>query len=188
MVPTYAAPQMPSLPTPQSQAASSSQATVVITAPLDAALLANGQSIEHTKAEQVFTTPDLDPAKTYVYDFRVEVVRDGKTVTRNQRVTVEAGKQSRADFSELSRDDAPAHVTVKAPTDARVTVDDVEVPATARTFNTPALEAGRTYYYTVAAEMTRGGKAVSDSSRVLLEAGKDVSVEFVEPSVATAGR
>jgi len=176
---------MPSLPPPQ-QAASFSQATVVVTAPLDAAVLANGQSIEHTKTEQVFNTPDLDPAKTYVYEFRAEVVRDGKTVTLNRRVTVKAGQRSRADFSELSKDDAPARVTIKAPADAKVTVDDVEVPATSRTFKTPTLENGRTYYYTVKAEMVRGGKAVRDSKRVLLEAGKDVSVEFKEPGVATA--
>ena len=53
---------MPSLP-PQERAASYSQATVVVTAPLDAAVLANGQSIEHNKTEQVFNTPDLDPAR-----------------------------------------------------------------------------------------------------------------------------
>ena len=186
--PTYSVPQMPSLPPMQPEAASSYQATVVVTAPLDASLLANGQSIEHTKTEQVFSTPDLDPAKSYVYEFRAVVVRDGKTVTRNRRVTVAAGQRSRADFSELSRDDAPARLTIQAPADARVTVDDVEVPATSRSFKTPTLENGRTYFYTVKAEMVRGGKAVRDSKRVLLEAGKDASVEFEEPGVATAGR
>ncbi len=34
--------------------------------------------------------------------------------------------------------------------------------------------------------MVRGGKVVRDSKRVLLEAGKDVSVEFKEPGVSTA--
>ncbi len=179
---------MPSLPPPKSTAASSNQATVVVTAPLDATLMANGQSIEHTKTEQVFTTPDLNPAKTYVYEFQAVVVRDGKTVTRDQRVMVKAGERSRADFSELSRDDAPARVTIQAPADAKVTVDDVEVPATSRTFKTPTLESGRMYYYTVKAQMMRGGKVVRDSKRVLLEAGKDVTVEFKEPGVTTAAK
>ena len=178
----------PSPPAPPPQAASSFQATVVVKAPLDAGIVVNGQSVGHTKAEQVFTTPDLTPGKSYVYDFRAEVVRDGKTVTRNQKVTVQAGRQSQADFSELSRDDAPARVTIKAPADARVLVGDFEVPPTSRTFQTPTLENGRTYYYTVKAEMVRNGKGVSESKRVTLLAGKEVSVEFNEPSVATAGR
>ncbi len=107
-------------------------------------------------------------------------------MTLNQKVTVKAGQRSRADFSELSRDDAPANVTIKAPADARVTVDDVEVPPTSRTFKTPTLENGRTYFYTVKAEMVRDGKAVHDSKLVRLEAGKEVKVDFEEPSVATA--
>ena len=36
------------------------------------------------------------------------------------------------------------------------------------------------------AEMVRNGKAVNDSKLVLLEAGKDVTVEFKEPGVTTA--
>ncbi len=143
-----------------------------------------------TQAEQTFTTPELTPGKAYAYDFRVrvEVVRDGKTVTRSQKVTVQAGRQSQADFGELSRNDAPARVTIKAPADARVTVDDVNVPRTTADVPDAPLEGGRTYYYTVKADLVRNGKTVSDSKRVTVEAGKDVLVEFQEPSVATAGR
>ena len=155
---------------------------------MDATITVNGQSLDHARAEQVFTTPDLEQGKVYAYDFQAQVVRDGKTVTRNQKVTVKAGQQSRADFSELSRDDAPARVTITAPADARVTVDNIEIPASSRTFQTPTLENGRTYYYTVKADVVRNGKTVSDSKRVTLEAGKDVTVEFKEPSVATAER
>ena len=115
-------------------------------------------------------------------------MRDGKTVTRTQTVIVKAGQESRADFSDLTAADGPAHVTITAPADAHVTVDGVEVPASARTFSTPALEAGRTYYYTVTAEMTRDGRKVSDSRRVVVAAGQDVSVEFTEAGVTTAGK
>ena len=187
MAPAYAAPTY-AVVAPTPQGTSSSPATVVVKAPLDAGIMVNGQSIDHTKTEQIFTTPDLTPGQSYAYDFRVEVVRDGKTVTRNQKVTVQAGRQSRADFSELSRDDAPARVTIKAPADARVTVDDVDVPPSSRSFETAPLENGRTYYYIVKAEMVRNGKGVSESKRVTLEAGKEASVEFKEPSVATAER
>lgn len=184
-------PQLPALPQPQPQppqTAASFHAIVVVKAPLDAAVLANGQLIEHAKTEQRFITPNLKPGKTYFYEFRAEAVRDGKTVTLSQKVTVKAGLELCADFSELSRRYAPAVVAIKAPADARLTVDGVEGPMTSRTFNTPTLESGRAYFYTVKAEMVRDGRAVRDSKHVMLEAGKEVKVEFKEPSVATAER
>ncbi len=87
-------------------------------------------------------------------------------MTLNQKVTVQAGRQSQADFGELSRNDAPARVTIKAPADARVTVNDVNVPRTTQSFQTPPLEGGRTYYYTVKADMkVRRQGQVSQSKR-----------------------
>ena len=91
-------PQLPTLPQPQPQppqAAASFRAVVVVKAPLDAAVLANGEVIEHAKTEQTFVTPNLKPGKTYFYEFRAEAVRDGKTVTLHQKVTVKAGQESR---------------------------------------------------------------------------------------------
>src|SRR6202022_1479640 len=96
-----------------------------------------------------------------------------------------AGEESQVDFTNLTGAPKPAdgaaHVAVKAPLDAKVTVDGVAFPAngtTVRSFDTPRLEGGRTYYYTVKMEVQRDGRTVSDSRRVLLEAGKDVSVDF----------
>ncbi|HVS34634.1 MAG TPA: TIGR03000 domain-containing protein [Gemmataceae bacterium] len=178
-------------------ATAAAPARVVIKAPLDVHVTVNNQAIDRQAAEQSFTTTDLQPGQTYSYSIQAEAVRDGKTVTRSQTVIVRAGQESRADFGDLtnatgSGDAAPtsgvAHVTITAPADARVTVNGVEVPAASRTFSTPALEPGRTYYYTVTAELTRDGKPVSDSRRVLVAAGQDVSVDFKEAGVATAGK
>ncbi len=187
---TAAPPPMPKLPEPveKQSATAPAPATVVIKAPMDVRITVNGQATDRQSAEQIFTTPDLQPGKTYSYDFRAEAVRGGKTVTRTQTVIVKAGQESRADFGDLTAADAPAHVTITAPADARLTVDGVEIPGSARTFSTPPLLAGRTFYYTVTAEMTRDGRKVSDSRRVLVSAGGDVSVEFTEAGVATAGK
>jgi uncharacterized protein (TIGR03000 family) len=182
---------MPKLPEPtekKPQTLEAAPATVIVKAPLDVHITVNGQATERKTAEQVFTTPDLQPGKSYSYDFAAEAVRDGKTVTRTQTVIVKAGQESRVDFSDLARADAPARVIITAPADVRVTVDGVEVPGSARTFSTPPLEAGRTYYYTVTAETTRDGRTVSESRRVFVEAGKDATVEFKDVGVATAGK
>jgi uncharacterized protein (TIGR03000 family) len=186
--PATTAPVMPKLAEPKKEASAAAPATVVVRAPLDVHITVNGKPADRTEATQVFTTPTLDAGRTYSYEFRAEATRDGKTVTRTRKVIVKAGQESTADFSDLTQADGPAHVIIAAPADARVTVDGVEIPATARSFNTPSLEAGRKYYYTVKATMTRDGRAVNDNQHVVLESGKDVKVEFKEPAVATAGK
>jgi len=86
---------------------------------------------------------------------------------------------------------APARVTVKLPADARLWVDQVECPLTSgeRSFNTPNLQPGQTYYYTVRMQVQREGAPVTDSQRVLVRAGQEVTVTFAPPApVITAQR
>jgi uncharacterized protein (TIGR03000 family) len=80
----------------------------------------------------------------------------------------------------------PARLTVQLPADARLWVDDVECPLTSseRSFNTPVLEQGRTYYYTLKMQVQRQGAARTDSQRVLVTAGQNVNVNFREPELA----
>ncbi len=73
-----------------------------------------------------------------------------------------------------------AQVTVVMPENARLFVDDVPYPTIQEkiTFETPKLEANRTFYYTLKAEVVRDGKVYRDSRRVDVAAGKEVKVEF----------
>ncbi|MCS6852899.1 MAG: TIGR03000 domain-containing protein [Gemmataceae bacterium] len=67
-------------------------------------------------------------------------------------------------------------------------VDGEQAPLTSakRTFQTPPLQQGRDYFYTIKAEMVRGGRTVSESKRVIVRAGQVSRVRFEEPEVATA--
>jgi uncharacterized protein (TIGR03000 family) len=71
-------------------------------------------------------------------------------------------------------------VDVKLPADARLFVDGEAVPMTgeSRTFQTPALESGRQYYYTVKVEAVRNGEKVSKTERVIVTAGRTARVDF----------
>ena len=73
-----------------------------------------------------------------------------------------------------------ARITVHLPTDATLYVDKVYCPLTSatRSFNTPALEPGREYFYTLRAEITRDGQTQVQSQRVVVSAGRRVNVEF----------
>jgi uncharacterized protein (TIGR03000 family) len=86
---------------------------------------------------------------------------------------------------------AAARITVKLPADARLWVDQVECPLTSaeRAFNTPALQPGQSYFYTLKVQVQRNGTPVTDSQRVVMRAGQHVTVDFAgAESFTTAQR
>ncbi len=190
------APATPTLPaTPKKVEPKSTSlgnaAAVVLKAPTDVELSVEGQLIPRTAAVEVFRTPELDPAFSYTYTFKAKVVRNGKAVAFTKQVPVRAGQSSEADFTKLATEGKDvAKVTVKLPADARLYVDDVLCPLTSetRTFDTPALEPGRSYFYTLKAEFIRDGDTRTATKRVTVEAGKQVTVEFQDRPVQAVSR
>jgi uncharacterized protein (TIGR03000 family) len=169
------------------QKVSANAATVVVKAATDVRITVNGQDMPRSAAEESFSSPELDAGRTYQYVFKAEAMRDGKPVTVTRNVTVLAGQQSEADFRDLgagagARD--VAKVTVRLPDDAKLFIDGVLCPLTSsvRTFETPKLDPGRQYFYNVKAEVVRDGREASESRRVVVEAGKETTVEF--PNIA----
>jgi uncharacterized protein (TIGR03000 family) len=191
---------VPSMPPAAAPAPASNQktgvnttsATVVIKAPTDATVLVDGQATQRSAAEEAFTTPALEPGRPYQYVFEARAVRDGKSVTRTAKIVVEAGKQSEVDFTDLGAvNAAAATVTIVSPADAMVYVDNVATTLTGaqRTFDTPKLQPGRQYYYTVKAEVVRDGRTRTETQRVVVEAGKHTTVQFKDvPAVQAASR
>lgn len=181
-------------------------ATVVVRAPLDVKVRFNGQMTRRTAVEQRFRTPALERGKKYSYEIEATATRNGQKYNRTARVIVQAGKIARLDLTRLNAAKpalekaestaarpaaGKARITVKLPEDAKLYVDGVACPLTSeeRSFETPKLTAGRTYYYTLKVEVERDGEKVTDGRRVTLKAGDDVVVEFkdlpkVEKSVS----
>jgi uncharacterized protein (TIGR03000 family) len=80
-----------------------------------------------------------------------------------------------------------AHITVRLPAQAKLYIDETLCPLTSdtRTFDTPRLEAGRKYYYTMRVELDRNGERVGETRRVMVAAGERVDVTF-NPVAASA--
>jgi uncharacterized protein (TIGR03000 family) len=177
---------------PAVQSVGASVATVVIKAPTDVRVLVDGQETARNAAEETFTTPALQPGRVYQYVFKAEAVRDGKTVALTRRVEVQAGRQSEVDFRDLIPSGAAevAKVLVQVPEDAKLYVDGVPCPldSATRTFETPKIEPGRKYYYTVKAEVVRNGEKLSESRRVFVEAGRQTTVDFRNLAPVQAAR
>src|SRR5439155_15670339 len=73
-----------------------------------------------------------------------------------------------------------ARITVRLPAEARLYIDGTLCPLTSdtRTFNTPALESGRRYFYTMRMEVNRDGQPVRESRRVIVAPGERVDVNL----------
>ena len=167
-------------------------ATVVVKADADVSITVNGRATARQAVEEAFLTPELAVGRSYTYVFTAEATRDGKKLTRTERISVTPGQKTEVDFRDLERSAAAesGRVTVVLPAGAKLYVNEVAVPAQGKeTFETPKLEKGRKFYYTVKAELVRDGRTVSESKRVSIEAGKSVTVDFTAATgVLTASR
>jgi uncharacterized protein (TIGR03000 family) len=77
-------------------------AKVTVRLPADAKLFVDNIACPLTSGTRQFQTPNLTPNKKFFYDLRVEVVRDGQTVSQTQRVVVEAGQDVTATFANMT--------------------------------------------------------------------------------------
>jgi uncharacterized protein (TIGR03000 family) len=85
---------------------------------------------------------------------------------------------------------APATILVSLPADAKLFVDDAATTSTtaSRTFVTPALENGKTYGYTLKAEVVRDGKVVSTAKQIEVRAGATSTVTLELPAETVASK
>jgi uncharacterized protein (TIGR03000 family) len=170
--------------------AKANQATVIVQVPADARLYVDGERVDRSATTHRFLTPPLEMGRGYFYTLKAEATRNGQTVSQAQRVIVRASQVSRVDFGDLSSASAiqvkqeplpaPAHLTVRVPEKAQLFVDDVACPQKSgvRSFDTPQLEPGKTYHYTLRLETVEDGQKVAKTQRVELRAGKQVEVDF----------
>lgn len=169
-------------------------ATVVVKADPSVVIKVNGQTTPRRGVEDSYQSPALAAGRTYSYTVVAEYTKDGKAMTESKEITVAAGRRTEVDFTKLGGSVAkveaePASVTVVLPDGAKLTVNDVAVTASnTQTFQTPKLEKGKSYFYTVKAEMVKGGKAVTETRKIDVAAGKAVTVDFTAPAVLTASR
>lgn len=79
------------------------RARLIVQVPAGAKLYIDEQPMKATSDRRSFVTPVLQPGRTYFYDIRVEIVRDGRTIAENQRVLLRPGEIARASFASLGQ-------------------------------------------------------------------------------------
>jgi uncharacterized protein (TIGR03000 family) len=73
-------------------------ATIVVSLPADAQLTIDGAATTSTSTVRTFVTPELTPAKEFVYNLTAKIVRGGETLTVTETVTVKAGVETRVNL------------------------------------------------------------------------------------------
>jgi uncharacterized protein (TIGR03000 family) len=81
-----------------------------------------------------------------------------------------------------------AQLIIEKPADAKIYVDNLPVKSDGVTLNfaTPALDPVQAYFYMVRVEMTRDGKPLSESRKVIVRAGQTIQETFSEQGIVTA--
>jgi uncharacterized protein (TIGR03000 family) len=161
------------------------RAQVVVIAPADAKLYADGQATSLTGAQRVFLTPELASGRDFQYSLKIENGSESST----KSVVVRAGHRTVVDFTATATEKASSPVTVNLPPKAKLYVDGVvaNVAGGTQTFRTPELAKGKQFVYEFRAEINQlDGKAEVLSKKVTFNAGEPVFVDFNAPTtVAT---
>ena len=90
------------LPNPNKNEEVSTQAKtsrVTIVLPTDARLWVENVECPLTSSVRSFDTPPLDGSQQYVYNIKMEVMRDGQLVSQTQRAIITPGQSVRVDFN-----------------------------------------------------------------------------------------
>jgi uncharacterized protein (TIGR03000 family) len=64
----------------------------------DARVFFDDSPTTETGTDRVFTTPGLDPAKSYTYTIRATWTTDGQPVSHSKEVKIQPGKETTVDF------------------------------------------------------------------------------------------
>ncbi len=92
------------VPAPKQQeegAAPGRNSKIVVSLPADAKLFVDNVECPLTGGVRTFNTPDLDPARVYMYTMRVELARDGQTVRDAQQITIVPGVDIQVNFNKV---------------------------------------------------------------------------------------
>jgi uncharacterized protein (TIGR03000 family) len=90
-----------------------SRALIKVEVPADAHLYLDGNITGAEGKVRAIRTPPLVPGESYFYELRVEVIREGKSISQTRRVAFRAGEEAQVTFA-LPNDPAPVAAATKS--------------------------------------------------------------------------
>jgi uncharacterized protein (TIGR03000 family) len=171
-------------------AAADGPARIEVSVPANAEVWFNDTRTEQTGTSRDFKSPPLAAGRNYAYEIKAKWMQDGKPVEKTQTVVVQAGKQLSVKMeagTALAADIARIDVTLPT-AEAKVWVNGTATKSTGvnRRFLSPVLEPGQNYSYEIRAQWQENGRTVEKTTRVQVQASKQVDVDLTRPAVAAS--
>jgi uncharacterized protein (TIGR03000 family) len=83
----------------EKKTAESASSRVIVLLPRDAKLWVDNVECPLTSTVRSFDTPSLDPSQKYAYNLKIEMVREGRTITETRRAVITPGQPVQVDFN-----------------------------------------------------------------------------------------
>lgn len=172
-------------------------ATLAVRVPVNARVYINDRPTRTTGTYRQYISRGLVPGSDYTYEVRVDVVRDGRTISDVRTVNLRAGGSQELAFGMdrqpatiAAGDSAATSLTLHVPESARVTLEgkSTEVTGEVRRFVTRELNEGQRWAdYQVVVEFEQDGQVQTSVKTIDLVAGSDhqLSFDFLPPRVAS---
>lgn len=81
-------------PKPAASAPAAAPVTLVINVPAQAVLTIDGAPTQSVSTRRTFVSPPLEPGYIYHYNLKIDVIRDGQTVSASKRIEVRPGERT----------------------------------------------------------------------------------------------
>jgi uncharacterized protein (TIGR03000 family) len=168
-------------PTP-SDAGGAGDATLNVRVPAQARVFVNDRLTRTPGELRQYISRNLKPGRSYTYEIRAELERDGQTLTQTQVVSLQAGADKMIDIS-FDEEPTVTSLSLVVPPDARVTLGGVESSATGpvRFFSTRELAKGNVWRgYEISVSVERNGQTLTEQRTIDIVAGEshDVTIDF----------
>jgi uncharacterized protein (TIGR03000 family) len=162
--------------------------------PGTARVYVNNAPTRSTGAVRRYVSRGLQPGREYAYTVRVELDRDGQTVSEEKTVNLQAGQSSSLSFgfeapTELAAQPQRTELVLQVPADAKVYLagQETATQGTVRQFTTTRLAAGQEWAdYTVRVEVQRQGRTLAQERVIALKGGqsRELRFDFEAPALA----
>ena len=155
-------------------------AFLTVKVPKSAKVFVNGKKTRLEGASRRYVSRNLHRGRTYTYEVKAVINKDGKDVTQTRVVDLSAGRNKVLDFN-FDETELITSLTLNVPSDAKVTLGGVETQAagTTRFFSTKALKKGTSWKnYDVLVTVVRDGKKKTQHKTIDLKAGSAVNLDF----------
>jgi uncharacterized protein (TIGR03000 family) len=149
--------------------------------PEDAVVFVNGRKTKTTGELRSYVSRDLLANRTYTYEVKAVVTRDGEQRVQTKVVDLTAGIDKLVGFDFDGSSELLTSLSLNVPEDAKVVLGGSETGASGsfRYFSTKALSQGQVWSgYAVVVSVVRDGKEVSQRQVIDLAAGESRQLDF----------